>query len=1174
MSTFVHLAVHSEYSLVDGTIRIEPVKTQRGDDRLQPLSKRAAELELPAIALTDRDNLFAMAKFYKSCEGAGVKPLLGVDLALSSDGAPGRVTVLVQNDAGLANLMRLVSRMYTESRGTTDAMVDRDWLLESAEGLIVLSGAQGEIGQKLLTGDVDGAEVALARWRGAFGDRLYFALARCGRPHDELHVQAATALARRHGVPVVAVNDVCFLRRDDFEAHEARVCILQGRTLEDPRRPRSYTPEQYLKSADEMATLFADLPEAVTNTVEIARRCSPRLHFGTNYLPDFPVPEGRSVAEHLRATSEAGLEARIAKHGMVDERSVYDDRLAEELRIIEQMGFPGYFLIVADFIQWAKDNGVPVGPGRGSGAGSLVAYAIGVTDLDPLAYNLLFERFLNPERVSMPDFDVDFCMEGRDRVIEYVTHKYGLDRVGQIITYGSMAARAVVRDVTRVLGHPHGFGDRIAKMVPGAPAFKVEAGGAGRTELEHAIETIPELKQAQQEEDVGEVLRYGLLLEGLARNIGKHAGGVVIAPGPLTDYVPLYREPEAQGVVTQLDMKDLEAIGLVKFDFLGLRTLTIIQWAVDIINERVADANLDILAIPKDDPAVFDLFRRGELAAVFQMESAGMRRLAMQMQPSRFEDLIALVALFRPGPLQSGMVEDFIARKHGQAEVEYPHPALEAVLEETYGVIVYQEQVMRIARELAGYSLGGADLLRRAMGKKKADEMARQREAFVSGATERGIPAENAGQIFDLIQMFAEYGFNKSHSAAYALVAYQTGWLKAHYPDAFMCAVLSAEMFKTDTLVALVDECRNMGLTVQAPDVNASDYRFKVVADGVICYGLGAIRGVGEGAVESIRAARADGGPFRSLFDFCRRVDPKRVNKRVFEALIQSGAFDGLGETRATLWQNLSRAVAAAEQSSALADAGQSDLFGFGDDSAAEEPALELDRCTEWHDLERLRRERDALGFYLSGHPIESFSELRGHCTDGTLRELCAQLPDPESDPETGRSLRRQPRVTVVGWLLDIRRFGPRAVLTLDDRSAQVSVPLSEDQWMQHAELLRKDSLLLVRGRLGHDDFSGGYQLRPSELLDLDGIYARYVSKLELCLPAQSPSAGEVVELIDGARADSGCALSVRLVGEGAEARVRFPSRLRLRLADPLYRRLQHFLGDDAVRVGWRTPAE
>lgn len=1177
MTDFVHLSVHSEYSLVDGLIRIQSVKSRRDDARLEPLPQRVRALGQGAAALTDRGNLFAMVKFYKAAESAGVKPLLGVDIAMhDDDDGRFRVTVLVQNAAGLANAMKLVSRMYLEARTTEEASAHRDWLFACADGLIVLSGRRGDIGEALIAGRLDDAERLLETWKAHFGDRLYLSLARCDRPDDELHVRAAVALARRHQVAVVAVNDVCFLDREDFDAHEARVCILQGRTLEDPRRERAYSPEQYLKSAEEMRQRFEDLPEAIDNTVEIARRCNISLHFGTNYLPDFPVPEGRTVAEHLRVLSESGLQQRLQRHGASAPSESYRARLDEELGIIEQMGFPGYFLIVADFIQWAKDHGVPVGPGRGSGAGSLVAYALGITDLDPLVYNLLFERFLNPERVSMPDFDVDFCMEGRDRVIDYVTGKYGADHVGQIITYGSMAARAVVRDVTRVMGQPHGFGDRIAKMIPGTPAFMVDAGRAGASGLEHALDTIPELNQAyQQEEDVRAILDLGLLLEGLARNIGKHAGGVVIAPGPLTDYVPLYRDPEAQGVVTQLDMKDLEDIGLVKFDFLGLRTLTIIQWAVDIVN-RDRDEPLDILGIPKDDAEVYALFSRGETAAVFQMESAGMRRLAMEMQPNRFEDLIALVALFRPGPLQSGMVADFINRKHGREAVRYPHPALEDVLEETYGVIVYQEQVMRIARELAGYSLGAADLLRRAMGKKKADEMARQRERFLAGATERGVEEETAGQIFDLIQKFAEYGFNKSHSAAYALVAYQTAWLKAHHPAAFMCAVLSAEMFKTDTLVGLVDECRAMGLTVLPPDVNRSGYRFEVTGDGEISYGLGAIRGVGEGAVDSIREARAEGGPFTSLFDFCRRVDPRRVNKRVFEALIQAGAFDSLGIGRAVLWHNLSRAVAAAEQSTALADAGQSDLFGFGDDDAPEAVPLELAPCPDWGALERLQRERDALGFYLSGHPLESYRSLVQQLGDGRLRDLCDRLPDADNGnagADNGRH-RRGLRVSVVGWLVDIRKFGGRAMLSLDDRSLQVTVPLSEEQWMRHAPRLRKDSLLLVQGRLSPDEFTGGYQLRPFSLYDLDAIYAAFAQRLHLRLPTELAEIDTLLEQLAGVRAERGAALSAELFGANASAPVRFDRPPLIVLSEALVRRLEALLGEEAVAVRWAPQDE
>jgi DNA polymerase-3 subunit alpha len=1173
---FVHLGVHTEYSLVDSIIRIEPVKSARSDGRLETLTRRASTLGFAAIAVTDLANMFCMVKFYKAAEAVGIKPLIGAEVIL--EGEPqARLTLLAQNQAGYLNLLKIVSRTYTEARGRAGPTARREWLFDHAEGLIALSGPHGEIGAALLRGDAEVAQSLLEEWRGCFGDRLYLAVQRCGREFDERHTRAAVALGRISGTPLVATNDVRFLRSEDFDVHEARVCVNQGRPLEDPRRARDYTPQQYLKSAEEMAALFADLPEALSNSVEIARRCNLSFTFGINYLPDFPVPEGETVIDFLRRTSHEGLSKRLAEHPLATTEEAYRQRLDYELDVIDGMGFPGYFLIVADFIQWAKDNNVPVGPGRGSGAGSLVAYAIGITDLDPIPYNLLFERFLNPERVSMPDFDVDFCMEGRDKVIDYVTQKYGADHVGQIVTYGSMAARAVVRDVTRVLGHSHGFGDRIAKMIPGAPSFKTEANGNKCTELEYALRTIPELQRAYEEEDVKAILDLGLLLEGLARNVGKHAGGVVIAPGPLTDYVPLYRDANAEGVVTQLDMKDLESVGLVKFDFLGLRTLTIIQWAVDIINAGRGDAEaLDILSIPKDDPAVYALFGRGELAAVFQMESAGMRRLAIDLQPSRFEDLVALVALFRPGPLQSGMVKDFIDRKHGRSQVSYPHPTLEPVLEDTYGVIVYQEQVMRIARELAGYTLGGADLLRRAMGKKKAEEMAKQRAIFLEGATGRGIEADVAGQIFDLMEKFAEYGFNKSHSAAYALVAYQTAWLKAHHPAAFMCAVLSAEMFKTDTLVMLVDECRRMRLQVLQPDINASSYRFTVEDARSIRYGLGAVRGVGEGAVESIIAARQQDGPFRDLFDFCRRIDLRRTNKRVLEALIHAGALDSLGTSRATLAHNLARAVAAAEQSTALADAGQVDLFGFGSSEPAD-AGITMDEVPDWSELDRLAHERDALGFYLTGHPIESYRDLITAFTDGDLKALIALAPEPppaapDEEGAESRPYRKAVRVSAAGWLIDVRRFGKRAILTLDDRSAQVFVPLSEDLWNQYSERLRKDSLLYVQGRISADEYTGGHQIRPDQILDLDQLYARYLAHMELNVRSGDTDPERLATMLEPLRQERGAAVSLSLRHNGAAAEIDFPPEFRIRLDESAHRRFQQWLGDDAVRLRWLSP--
>ncbi|RMD80001.1 MAG: DNA polymerase III subunit alpha, partial [Gammaproteobacteria bacterium] len=829
---FVHLHLHSEYSLSDGLIRIPQ------------LVEAAARAGMPAVALTDLANLFAVVRFYKAALAAGIKPIVGAELWLEpeqEEAAPARLVLLCQDRGGYLRLARLITRCYTEGRRWGLPALRRAWLEEEGtEGLIALSaGPAGEVGQALLAGREDRA-LALAReWAARFPDRYYLSVQRTGRPGEELCLEGSLDLAERLDLPVVATNDVRFLAREDFEAHEARVCIHEGRTLDDPQRPRLYSEEQYLRSPEEMARLFADLPEALANSVAIARRCNLELSLGRPRLPAFPVPEGRSVEEHLEQEAREGLARRLAADPeAAARRADYEERLAQELQVIVSMGFAGYFLIVADFIRWAKGHGVPVGPGRGSGAGSLVAYCLEITDLDPIRYDLLFERFLNPERVSMPDFDVDFCMEGRDRVIDYVVERYGRERVSQIITFGTMAARAVVRDVGRVLGHPYGFVDKIAKLIP----FEL-----GMT-LDKALEQEEELRRRyEEEEEVRELIDLARKLEGLARNAGKHAGGVVIAPTALTDFTALYCEPDSPVAVTQLDKDDVEAIGLVKFDFLGLRTLTIIDRAVRMVNERrpPGTSPLDIARIPLDDEATFRLLKDCATTAVFQLESQGMKDLIRRLQPDRFEDIVALVALFRPGPLQSGMVDDFIHRKHGRIAVAYPHPALEPILAPTYGVILYQEQVMQIAQVLAGYSLGGADLLRRAMGKKKPEEMAKQREVFLRGARERGVDPALAGHIFDLMEKFAGYGFNKSHSAAYALVAYQTAWLKAHHPAAFMAATLTADMQHTDKVVALIEECRRLGLRVLPPDINRCRTEFALEDEGTILYGLGAIKGVG-----------------------------------------------------------------------------------------------------------------------------------------------------------------------------------------------------------------------------------------------------------------------------------------------------------------------------------------
>ncbi len=1154
---FVHLRLHSEYSLANGVVRIKP------------LVRAVAAANMPAVALTDQGNLFAMVKFYRAAMAAGVKPIIGVDVWLHNEqehNQPSRLVLLCQDDTGYKNLTQLVSRSYLEGQHRGMPILQRDWLEGHTDGLIALSGGRlGEVGMALLADRADLAGQLLGDWQRWFPGRFYLELQRTGRENEEVYIQLAVALAIEHDLPVVATNDVHFLQQDEFEAHEARVCIQDGRTLDDPRRAKLYSDQQYLRTAEEMLELFADLPEALANTVEIAKRCNLGLTLGENVLPEYPVPEGMTVDDYFREESRRGLERRFKvlldpqDPNVAARRQEYEERLEIELDVIIGMGFPGYFLIVADFIRWAKENGIPVGPGRGSGAGSIVAYALTITDLDPIEYDLLFERFLNPERVSMPDFDVDFCMERRDEVIAYVADRYGREKVSQIITYGSMAAKAVIRDVGRVLGQPYGFVDRIAKLIP----FEI-----GMT-LDKALEQEVQLQALYDEdEEVRGLIDLARSLEGLARNAGKHAGGVVIAPSKLTDFSPLYCEEGGQSVVTQFDKDDVEAVGLVKFDFLGLRTLTIIDWAVQTINRQrqvLGEAPLDITLLPLQDEATFRLLKDCATTAVFQLESRGMKDLIKRLQPDSFEDIIALVALFRPGPLQSGMVDNFINRKHGRERVSYPdaqyqHDSLKPILEPTYGIILYQEQVMQIAQVLAGYTLGGADLLRRAMGKKKPEEMAKQREVFAEGAKINGIDPDLATKIFDLVEKFAGYGFNKSHSAAYALVSYQTAWLKTHYPAAFMAAVLSADMDNTDKVVTLIDECRDMQLKVEPPNVNLCEHRFTVdlTGDGKgIIYGLGAIKGVGGAAIEGVVQERAQNGPYKDLFDFCQRIDLRKVNRRTLDALIYSGAMDVFGQTRATLLATLPAALQVAEQQSRNASAGIEDMFGMS--SQADSGPVSYDIHPEWHEEQRLAGEKQSLGLYLTGHPIERYvPELNDFIT--------ARIVD--------LSPTREQTVIVAGLVVAMRVMNTRrgdkmAFVTLDDRSGRIEMAVFSDVYESSRELLAKDKLVVVAGEVSVDDYSGGYKMSAKHIYDINQAREQYARCLLISVDTARAGNGFVPELRGVLQPfrEGRCQIEIDYQGPGARARLALGEDWAVQPTDELLHRLRHLAGEQAIRV-------
>lgn len=1153
---FIHLHVHSDFSMLDGMAKTDA------------LVKQTVAMNMPALAITDFSNLCGLVKFYGSALSKGIKPIIGADLKIHDVERDEfyDITVLAANNEGYHNLTLLISHAYQRGYVGDGPVVDKEWLIKYKTGLIILVSYRSDIGLGVIRDNQAMIMESIQFYQTHFADACYLELIRTGRENEELFVKQALKLAEQHDLPVVATNDVRFLSASDFEAHEIRVAIHDGDTLDDPKRPKKYSLQQYFRSESEMVELFSDIPESLINSVEIAKRCNVSIRLGEYFLPQFPTGE-MTTEDFLIHKAQQGLEERLQfLFPDPDIRQVnrhkYDERLAIELDVINQMGFPGYFLIVMEFIQWSKDNSVPVGPGRGSGAGSLVAYALKITDLDPLEFDLLFERFLNPERVSMPDFDVDFCMDKRDLVIDHVAEMYGRDAVSQIITFGTMAAKAVIRDVGRVLGHPYGFVDRISKLIPPDPGMT----------LAKAFEAEPRLLELyNNNEDVKGLIDIARQLEGVTRNAGKHAGGVVISPTKITDFAPIYCDAEGHHPVTQFDKNDVEYAGLVKFDFLGLRTLTIIDWAISMINERLqreGNPPVDINRIPLDDKDSFDLLLNAETTAVFQLESRGMKDLIRRLKPDCFEDMIALVALFRPGPLQSGMVDNFIDRKHGLEEVSYPdsqyqHESLKPILEPTYGIILYQEQVMQIAQTLAGYTLGGADLLRRAMGKKKPEEMAKQRSVFKEGAEKQGINGELSMKIFDLVEKFAGYGFNKSHSAAYALVSYQTLWLKTHFPAEFMAAVMTADMDNTDKIVGLVDECLRMGIKVNPPDINSGLYHFHVNDKGEIVYGIGAIKGVGEGPIEAIVEARNKQGKqgyFRNIFELCAKTDIKKLNRRVLEKLTMAGAFDKIGPHRAAILHSINDAIQAADQHAKAQDIGQEDMFGV----LAEEPEqveYAYGNVPKMPEQILLDGEREALGLYLTGHPVTQYLKELSRYTNGARISEATPTGWGKMATFAGLVITARIRLTKKG-----NRIG---LFTLDDRSGRIEVMVFGETLEKFEHHIVQDKILIVTGQVSTDDFNGGVKLAAREIVELSEAREKYVKGLGISLRDSEVNRLFLQQLQKNVEPHRNGVIPVNVYYQTDQARVRiqFGTTWRVTPNDNLLISLKSLLGNERVEL-------
>ena len=1151
---FVHLHLHSEYSLSDGIIRIED------------LVQLSSEYNFPAVALTDLSNLFGLIKFYRLAREKGVKPIVGCELQLVKEAgslsAP--FVLLVKNKKGYTNLTKLVSKAYIEGQESHGPFVRIEWLEDYSEGLIALSGGQrGHIGQALLLKQKKLAENRVDYFKSIFGKDFFIEIQRIGREDEEEYNFSAIKLAQENGIGIVATNDVRFLAPtpididpddespSDFEVHEARVCIQKGEILSDSSRSKEYVESQYFITGEEMIEKFSDIPEAIENTLLISKKCNLELELGEFYLPEFDVPGKSSTKDYLKKKSKEGLDKRFeeikkSSNSYVIDKKSYIKRLDYELEMICKLGFEGYFLIVADFVNWAQKKDIPVGPGRGSGAGSITAYALGITAIDPIKYDLLFERFLNPDRVSNPDFDIDFCMEGRDKVLDYVTQKYGKDSVAQISTRGTMAARAVLRDVVRVLGKPYGFGDRLAKAVPDVLGITLEEAYKAK-EFKELIDSSEECK---------EVFKMSLKLEGLSRSVGTHAAGVVIAPTALTDFTPLIVDQEKGTVATQFDMGDVESAGLVKFDFLGLKTLTVINQTLKRINKDKKEDLIDINNIPLEDKKTFKLLQKGETTGVFQLESRGMKEYLKKLKPNDFEDIVCMNALYRPGAL--GMVDSYIERKHQREEIPPGHESVKKVLSTTYGVIVYQEQVMQIAQELSGFTLGQADILRRAMGKKKKDEMEKMKKDFIDGAVNKKVNKRYAENLFEQIEQFAGYGFNRCHSVPYALIAYQTAWLKANHPSEFMASLLSLELDSTDRIQMFVDDCRFIGLNVLKPDINSSSYAFEDKDKKTVLYGLGAIKGIGESLVKSITTAR-EKGAFKDLYDFCLRIGSNKLNKRILTTLIGSGAMDSFGK-RKMLFNLIDPLLKRVEQST---ERSQSHIKDFFEDEVREEKGIITQDKVQEQDFDILTNEWSSLGFYLESHPIENKKE--------EVRRMCGLYI---SELEEGTHVQR-----VAGMLMHLNvrqgRHGRYAFATLDDSSGRLEVSVWSESFDTYRSILRKGQIIVIEGVVEKDDYSSdkkstSFKMVAEKIYSFDQARKEFIKHIKLSVNAEKTDLDSLtsgLKELASKGLGAGSPIVISYSGDKAKAEIELPKELSINLDDHSLKDLEILCGKDNVEL-------